>query len=121
MGVCRLQVVLHRDARGIPQPARHHVDREAFGKFRFTSRSTVLERLLPGRQTGSLDDPVELRTKIGIRTPVASDDELCSFSCLIKRSFQVNSYFREQWNRSQAPSLDSALAGGSWSSQHSPT
>ncbi|HWP39868.1 MAG TPA: hypothetical protein VNL70_02995 [Tepidisphaeraceae bacterium] len=112
MGVGHLKVVCLSDGLAVADPGADHVDREALGQFRLTTRPQVVEQLGPGRQPGPADDPLKLRPQVRAGRPVARDDVLIPRLGLLEDFQQVRTQFREDRNPPfAAPCVMLGLAG----------
>jgi hypothetical protein len=78
MFIRQLQIVLGGYRLAIADPAADDVHWEAFCKLSLSRAAKVLEQLLPRLQPGALDDPLQLRPKVGAPFAVSRDDVLAA-------------------------------------------
>jgi hypothetical protein len=90
-----LEIVLVGDRRAVADPLANHVQRKPGGQFGLPTRPHVVEQAGPRLQTGSFDDPQELRSQIGALIPISRDYEGSPRRGLIPSRFQVRPQFRD--------------------------
>lgn len=84
MGVSCLEVVLGRDHRAVPEPARDHVGRESLHPVGRARGPHVVEEPGPGLLAGFRDDPFELGPQIRPGVPEAGYDSFLALMCFVE-------------------------------------